>query len=194
MIIFHPFIPFFFTAKSNPECRSCEFAQFRINVRSHKSRIRTADICSLDLHTLVFFALSTFALLTFALLASRWCPSHFCLSHFCRDTQFSDLIWTFSTHYIFVRKLTCMKNIKINCIWNLLDLLSEPLLYNESWSQENQFFFTIWVLSDRSCWELIITTTSHGTSRFVSERRFGMGCPSHLQVCYRFKKPTVFIV
>ena len=39
-----------------------------------------------------------------------------------------------------------------------------------------------------------ITTTSHGTSRFVSERRFGMGCPSHLQVCYRFKKPTVFIV
>ena len=48
--------------------------------------------------------------------------------------------------------------------------------------------------SDRSCWELIITTTSHGTSRFVSERRFGMGCPSHLQVCYRFKKPTVFIV
>ena len=49
-------------------------------------------------------------------------------------------------------------------------------------------------LSDRSCWELIITTTSHGTSRFVSERRFGMGCPSHLQVCYRFKKPTVFIV
>ena len=40
----------------------------------------------------------------------------------------------------------------------------------------------------------ILTTTSHGTSRFVSERRFGMGCPSHLQVCYRFKKPTVFIV
>ena len=28
------------------------------------------------------------------------------------------------------------------------------------------------------------TTTSHGTSRFVSERRFGMGCPSHLQVCF----------
>ena len=28
--------------------------------------------------------------------------------------------------------------------------------------------------SDRSCWELIITTTSHGTSRFVSERRFGL--------------------
>ena len=25
------------------------------------------------------------------------------------------------------------------------------------------------IISDRSCWELIITTTSHGTSRFVSE-------------------------
>ena len=41
---------------------------------------------------------------------------------------------------------------------------------------------TTLLTSDRSCWELIITTTSHGTSRFVSERRFGMGCPSHLQV------------
>ena len=39
----------------------------------------------------------------------------------------------------------------------------------------------VFSFSDRSCWELIITTTSHGTSRFVSERRFGMGCPSHLQ-------------
>ena len=31
------------------------------------------------------------------------------------------------------------------------------------WKQRN--------FSDRSCWELIITTTSHGTSRFVSEHK-----------------------
>ena len=34
------------------------------------------------------------------------------------------------------------------------------------------------------------TTTSHGTSRFVSERRFGMGCPSHLQVCLKMAGAT----
>ena len=134
------------------------------------------------------------------LLDFSFCLQHTCLFlflafYFCFIFPFFNLFLFFFLFFLFLlfisRSLACLPaSFLLGQTWHFAGSTAHPKLYSSPFSSPLN------LKNDRNRRENIpnITTTSHGTSRFVSERRFGMGCPSHLQVCYRFKKPTVFIV